>query len=96
MYTTGILYEVEESQQSVLGVEIPIRLIGTSVSVTIYGSEEKPSAISEMEDIASDASPFIIADWLNFGSLPRFIAFVGTVDDIEVSNCRLVDNGAIS
>jgi len=96
MYSKDILYEVKKSQQSVFGVEIPIRLIGASVSVTIYGSEEKPNSISEMEDIANDASPFIIADWLNFGSLPRFIAFVGTVDDIEVSNCRLVDNGAIS
>ena len=97
MYTTGILYEVEKSQQAVNGAEIPIRLISAlAPSITIYGAEQPPDNVLDMADIASDISPIIIADWYSFGSLPRFITFVGTTDDIEVSNARLVDKGAIT
>lgn len=89
MYAKDKLYEVRNPQRRKAGDAIPIRFIGGTVSITIYGSEEKPDNISDMKDIASDDSPFVTADWYNFDSLPRFIAFVGTVTDIEVSNVAL-------
>lgn len=97
MYTTGKLYEVEESGQSVIGAEIPIRLISAlTPSIVIYGSEQPPSAISDMQNIHTESTPLIVADYYRFNSLPRYIAFIGTVDDIEVSNCRLVEISDIS
>lgn len=97
MYTTGKLYEVEESGQSVIGSEIPIRLISAvAPSIVIYGSEQLPSAISAMQNIHTESTPLIVADYYRFNSLPRYIAFIGTVDDIEVSNCRLVEIDDIS
>ena len=97
MYDVDILYEVQETGRSKIGADIPIRLISAlAPSIIIYGSEQKPSALADMQDIASESSPLIVADWYSFNSLPKFIAFVGSVDDIEVSNVRLVDKGAIS
>ena len=97
MYTVGRLYEVENSGQSVIGSEIPIRLIrATAPSIVIYGSEQKPDTIADMQNIHTESTPLTVANYYRFNSLPRFIAFVGDVDDIEVSNCRLVDVGAIS
>ncbi|HSH52893.1 MAG TPA: hypothetical protein VK982_14300, partial [Bacteroidales bacterium] len=89
MYTTGKLYEVEESSVRKIGGTIPIRFIGETVSITVYGSEQRPSSLSDMADISVDISPITSAGWQNFDALPRYIAFDGTVTDIEVSNLRL-------
>jgi hypothetical protein len=97
MYTVGKLYKVETTGRSVIGTEIPIRLISAvAPSIIAYGSEQKPENIADMQDMASATSPFIVADYYRFNSLPRYIAFIGSVDDIEVSNCRLVEIGPIS
>lgn len=97
MYTTGKLYEVENSGRGSIGVEIPIRLISAiAPSIVIYGSEQPPDAIADMQNIHTESTPLILADYYRFNSLPRFISFVGTVDDIEVSNCRLVEVKDIS
>ncbi len=97
MYAVDTLYEVQNTGRAKIGDDIPIRLIRTvAPSIVIYGSEEKPSAIADMQNIHTDSTPLIVADWYNFGSLPKFIAFVGDVDDIEVSNVRLVPISSIS
>lgn len=97
MYSTGKLYEVEKSGQGKAGDTIPIRIISAvAPSIIIYGAEETPVSVAVMQDIASGDSPFIVADYYNFASLPRFIAFIGTADDIQVSNVRLKLIGDIS
>ncbi len=97
MYDTGRLYEVQETGRAKIGDKIPIRIIDAGApSIIIYGSEQKPVNVAAMADIASDVSPFIVADWYDFDALPKYIAFIGTADDIEVSNVRLVDLSAIS
>ena len=97
MYDVDILYEVEDLFLKRNASSIPIRIISAAApSITIYGSEELPANIADMQDLASADSPFIISDVYNFNSVPRYIAFVGTADDIEVSNIKLTPRGAIS
>lgn len=97
MYSVGILYEVQSEKEKRIAGSIPIRIISAAApSIIVYGSEEMPANVSDMADIASADSPFILAGWLTFYSLPKYISFVGTADDIEVSNIELIDRGAIS
>lgn len=96
MYGTGILYELDSSSRTSAGDDIAIRLIGASVSIDIVGSEQEPASLADMATIAPDDAPFTSAGWLSFGVLPRYIAFVGTADDVEASSCILNARGAIS
>jgi len=89
MYTTGKLYRTREPQLGKIGDKVGIRLIGDTVSITIYGSESKPDELADMADIAPDSSPFTSEGFLNFDLLPKYIAFDGTVTGIEVSNVAL-------
>ena len=92
------LYQTRNPSRRMLGDKVAIRLAGVSVSITVYGSDSDlpPENISDMADIASDDSPFTVADWYSFEALPRWIAFAGTVTDIEVSNVALDLYGDIS
>jgi len=90
MYTTGKLYEVSKSGRPVIGNDVPIRIISAlAPSIAIYGSEQVPDAVSDMQNIHSESTPIIVSDYYRFASIPRYIAFIGTADDIEVSNCKL-------
>ena len=97
MYDVDILYEVKNEKDKRVSSTIPIRIISAAApSITVYGSEELPADVADMKDLASADSPFIVADWYSFNSVPRYIAFVGTADAIEVSNIELIERGPIS
>ncbi len=98
VYETGKLYETRKSGRTPIGVEIPIRIISAAApSLIIYGSEKLPANVSDMADIDNGVStPYTAAGYIRVNSLPRYIAFIGTADSIEVSNVALDDKGAIT
>ena len=97
MYDVDILYEVKNEKDKRVSSTIPIRIISAAApSITVYGSEELPEDVADMQDLASADSPFIVADVYGFSSVMRYIAFIGTADAIEVSNIELIERGPIS
>lgn len=95
MYETGKLYEVD--RDSLIGLSsIAIRILGTSPSITIYGSNKMPNAVSEMQDISSEDSPLVGADYYNYATLTKFISFVGTADSIYIDHVDITEIKTIS
>lgn len=96
MYEVDKLYQIKEIEvQRKAGSTIPMIIKGTSPSITIYGSESKPTAIADMVDLTPDVSP-ITDNLVVLDSLFRYIAFVGTTDGIEFNNIALTEIDDIS
>lgn len=92
MYIVDKLYEVvSDGKVDAATGAVGIRFAGTGLSVIAYGSQKIPETVSEMSDLRlPDYSGVITSEgWHSWGSLPRYIAFVGTAPTIETTNISL-------
>ena len=98
-YQTGKLYKIKsDGVVDAADGAIGIRLNDASLSCTIYGSQNKKTAIGDMENIRApeDIGPITAPGWYNFNTLPNYIAFVGTAAIIETTNIILEEISDIS
>lgn len=56
---------------------------GAGSSVTIYGSQIKPTQLSDMNGLVENNAPLTEGPW-TFEMLTEFIYFVGTADRIDI------------
>lgn len=91
---TGRLYRLKRGNQT---QTVGIIIKGATSSVTIYGSQSKPTALTDMVD-CTDSTPLTLGAW-PFSILPEYIAFDGTLDvanTIEIVGMSYEDLSAIS
>lgn len=80
MLETGKLYSVKTNTLNDIGQTARIELKGT-VNLIVYGSEDEQDTVSELTAV----SEALTADsYYSFDTLPKYIAFIGTADRINV------------
>ena len=85
MAEVGKLYLTKTISLNNIGQTSRIELNGT-VSLTVYGSEDEQANVAAMTPV----SEALTADfYYPFDTLPKYIAFIGTADRINVSGYSL-------
>lgn len=65
-----------------------VELKGT-VNLIVYGSEEEPSALVNVSDLTPISDSLTEDSYYPFYTLPKYVAFIGTADRINVSGYDL-------
>ena len=94
MKKLNTLYRVDVGESKQIGGYVPIQLIGSPLSATIYGTEgegisQQAIVLSDMAELAPDDSPFVRQGIENFTSIPSFIAIMGVGEGFQISNVSL-------
>ena len=75
----GVLYRLTRGNQN---QSVGLIIKGATASVQVFGSQSKPTSLSDMED-CTDSIILDSGTW-TFYMLPEYIYFDGTADSIEL------------
>lgn len=92
MAVVGKLYSVKAHSSANIGQTARVELRGT-VNLVIYGSEDEPATVSVMTPVSETLTDDF---YYALDTLPKFIAFVGTADLINVAGYDLTLIGDIA
>lgn len=82
----GKLYSVKANVSQNIGQTARLELRGT-VSIDIYGSEDKPATLAEMSLVTTET--LTDNSYYALDTLPTYVSFVGTSDIINVGAYEL-------
>jgi len=82
------LYLTKPHTSANIGQTARIELKGT-VSLTVYGSELEPALLLTVADLTPVSDPLTEDFYYAFDTLPKYIAFIGTSDRINVAGYDL-------
>lgn len=85
---TGKLYLTKAHTSANIGQTAIIELKGT-VSLTVYGSEKDESELAAVTDLTPASEALTEDFYYPFDTLPKYIAFIGTADRINVAGYDL-------
>ncbi len=88
MIEVGKLYLTKAHTSQQIGQTARVELRGT-VSLTVYGSEGEADDITGSTDMTPASGALTEDFYYPFDTLPKYIAFVGTSDLIDVSGYDL-------
>lgn len=82
---TGTLYKLNRGNQN---QTIGLIIKGATASVQVFGSQSKPTSLSDMEDMAGRV---LESGAWTFRMLPEHIYLEGTADSIDIVNMSATD-----
>ncbi|MDA3953114.1 MAG: hypothetical protein PF485_05675 [Bacteroidales bacterium] len=85
---TGKLYLTKAHSSSNIGQTARIELHGVT-SVIVYGTENEPSTVTNAASLTPASEALTEDSYYPFDTLPKYIAFVGTVTTINVAGYDL-------
>jgi hypothetical protein len=88
MYEVGKLYLTKAHTSANIGQTARVELKGT-VNLIVYGSEGEATDITDETDMTPASGALTEDFYYPFDTLPKYIAFVGTSDLINVSGYDL-------
>lgn len=88
MIETGKLYLVKTHTTANIGQTAIVELKG-NVSLVIYGTEEEPENVTDFNDLTPVSQALIADFYYPLDTLPKYIAFIGTADRINVAGYDL-------
>lgn len=89
MQEVGKLYLTKPHTSQDIGQTARIELKGT-VNLVVYGSEEEESTLVNVTDLTPASDTITEDSYYPFDTLPKYVAFIGTADRINVGGYDLV------
>lgn len=88
MAETGKLYLTKAHTSANIKQVVSVELKGT-VNLIVYGSEEEADDLDNVTDLTPASEALTDDSYYPFYTLPKYVAFIGTADRINVSGFDL-------